>query len=136
MLSEKCIEGHRKFKMLINENRNMFRALYKLKSPRQYMFNKKFMYFFKQETLSFLKHLEFSLYNLTLRSGLVVNKNFLNFFIDMKGVYLNGCRITTAHHILKPYDRVEFQLTKLNFIMYKKSIENIFLLDKKAQDKI
>ena len=136
IFSEKTIEGHRKFKLLINENRNMLREVYKLKSPRQYMFNRKFMYLFKKEALFFVQTLEFNIVNLTLRSGLFINEKFFSFFLDKKGVYVNGINIKNKNTVLKLYDRVEFQLTKYNFILYKKSIENIFLLDKKAQDKV
>lgn len=116
--NNKNVDMKKRWFKLFNKNRLLFKFITGVKKQKQFQVTKIFSKTLKQNVLSNLMRLEFSLKNILIRSKLVLNLNEADFFLKNKLVYLNGL-VATNNILLRRGDIISLAFSEKYFNFFK-----------------
>jgi hypothetical protein len=129
----KLINSTYRFNVIFQENRNIFRYIFKIKSTRQFMFDKIFLNNFRNKIFTFLKSLEFFFINIMARTHLVFSIFFLHFLVESEAIKINNSLIGRYYFSVSSGDLIQLKFSKTMFLLYRRMLSQMYTIDKNAE---
>jgi hypothetical protein len=107
----KSIDASRKFKLLFQKNRNIFRFFFAKKTSRQINFNKKFNNFFKWAQVKSTVFTKKTIYHVLYCFNFLYSQRHAMILFQNEYVFINSVVCVDMHEIVNEGDVIQIQLS-------------------------